>query len=123
MLFEGEYSHYMNLFDDHSHSLFVAGARVGIRRGKLGAFVKLQPGMIRFVETPYPHPPPFSRFALSAGGVVERHLTQHVYLRFDLGYLVIWFGNAGIDHASLRRSRTAKYPLWSIGIGVRHSDW
>jgi len=119
VVFEGEYSHYVDRLDDYSHSLFLAGLRGGIRRGKLGAFIKLQPGMIRFVQTPYPHPPPFSKFALAAGGVVEAHLDPHVYLRFDMSYLIIRFGNAGAYRAP-QRSGTSRSHLWSIGIGIRH---
>ena len=49
-----------------------------------------------------------SRFALSAGGVLEAYVKPYVYVRFDLGYLVIWSGDA-----------TFRHPHLSIGFGFR----
>ena len=110
LLLEGEYSHYVDLHESHTQSLFLAGLRTGFRKRRLGAFVKLQPGMIRAVKSYYlHHSPDFtkSKFALSAGGVVEGHVDSHAYVRFDLGYLIVWYGNATL------------VPHWSFGIGFR----
>jgi len=80
-LVEGEYAHYVDRYDEHTHSLLLADLRVGIRKRKVGAFLRLQPGVIRFVENSYTLPPPYARLALSAGGVVEIHLGPRLYIR------------------------------------------
>ena len=105
LVLEGEYYHYLDLNQNHAQSLFLAGPRVGFRRGGLAAFIKLQPGMLRAVKN---YSVTRSRFALSAGGVLEAYLEPHAYVRFDLGYLVIWFGDA-----------TFRHPHLSIGFGFR----
>lgn len=87
MLIEGTYSHIVDASEDHAHSLVLMGLRGGIRKRKFGAFVKVLPGMIRIVETPYPYAPPFHKVALSVGGVVEAHLDPRLYIRIDQGYL------------------------------------
>ena len=115
-LLEGEYVHYVNPPGEHTHSLFLTGLRVGIRKRKFGAFFKLQPGMFRAAENPRSDPPAFSKFALSVGGVLEVHLDPRIYIRADNGYLIIWFGDARFF--SVRRG-TAKYFQTSFGIGVR----
>ena len=79
-LLEGEYAHYENLSGEHTHSLFLTGLRVGIRKRKFGAFFKLQPGMFRAAESPHSDPPAFSKFALSVGGVLEVHLDPRIYI-------------------------------------------
>ena len=114
VLFEGEYFHHWDRFGTHVHSLLLAGTRVGIRRGRLGAFIKLQPGMVRAVSDPH-----YTRFALAAGGVVEARVDSHVYVRLDLGYLIIWFGDARFGSALPPRPGTSRYPRFSIGIGFR----
>ena len=123
LLFEGEYSHYLDVHESHTQSLFLAGIRAGLRKRRLGAFVKLQPGMIRAVKSYYLHYPDFTKFkfALSAGGVAEGHLGSHTYVRFDLGYLVIWYGDATLnfDGGSPLRPGTSLHPHWSIGVGFR----
>jgi len=113
VLFEGEYFHHVNRYHDHVHSLLLAGTRVGIRRGRFGAFVKLQPGMVRAVSGPR-----YTRFALTTGGVVEAHLESH-YVRFDLDYLIVWFGDARFGQALPPRPGTSGYPRFSIGFGLR----
>ncbi len=113
VLFEGEYFHHVNRYHDHVHSLLLAGTRVGIRRGRFGAFVKLQPGMVRAVSGPR-----YTRFALAAGGVVEAHLESH-YVRFDLDYLIVRFGDARFSQALPPRPGTSRYPRFSIGFGIR----
>ena len=118
-LFEAEYALHVDRFEEHTHSLFLAGLRVGIRKRKVGAFLGLQPGVIRFVETSYTHPPPYTRLALSAGGVVEVHLGPRLYIRSDQGYLIIWFGDATFPGVQSERPGTSKYYHGSFGIGVR----
>lgn len=123
MLLEGEYSHYVDVHESHTQSLFLAGLRAGLRKRRLGAFVKLQPGMIRAVQSYYLHYPDFTKFkfALSAGGVAEGHLTTNLYARFDLGYLIIWYGDAtlNLNRGSPLRPGTSLHPHWSIGVGFR----
>ena len=114
VLFEGEYFHHVNRYEDHVHSLLLAGTRVGIRRGRLGTFIKLQPGMVRAVSGPH-----YTRFALAVGGLVEAHLEPHAYVRFDLDYLIIWFGDARFSQALPPRPGTSGYPRFSIGLGFR----
>ena len=119
VLVEGEYAHYVDRFDEHTHSLVLAGLRVGVHKRRVGAFLRLQPGVIRFVETSYTQPPPYTRLALSAGGVVEVHLGPHLYIRSDHGYLTIWFGDATFPGAWSERPGTSKNYHGSFGIGVR----
>ena len=119
ILIEGEYSHFVNASGDHAHSLALMGLRGGIRKRKVGAFLKLLPGMIRVVETPYPYPPPFHKFVLSVGGVVEAHVDPRVYIRIDQGYLIMWLGDTNFYFGTPRRPGTSKYYHWSIGLGVR----
>jgi len=118
-LLEGEYSRFVNLYGKHSHSLFLTGLRVGTRGRRLGAFIKLQPGMFRVIETSYPHPPPFTRFALAVGGVAEAHLDRRVYIRADNDYLVIWFEDATFWPGRRVRPGISGHYRMSIGMGVR----
>ena len=106
LLLEGEYDHFVDRTESHVQSLFLAGPRVGFRKRGLGAYIKLQPGMLRAVK--FDPSDTRSRFALSAGGVLEAYVKPHAYVRFDLAYLVIWFGDA-----------TPRHPHFSIGFGFR----
>ena len=106
LLLEGEYDHFVDITESHVQSLFLAGPRVGFRKRGLGAYIKLQPGMLRAVN--YDPSVTRSRFALSAGGVLEAYVEPHAYVRFDLGYLVIWFGDATIRNLH-----------FSMGFGFR----
>ena len=119
VLVEGAYSHFVNASEEHAHSLVLMGLRGGIRKRKFGAFVKVLPGMIRIVETPYPSPPPFHKFALSVGGVVEAHLDPRLYIRIDQGYLIMWLGDTEFHRGTPRRPGTSGYYHWSVGLGVR----
>jgi len=116
LLFEGEYGRYVDAQESHTQSLFLAGPRIGVRKGMLGAFVKLQPGVIRGVRSYYLYYPELtkSKLALSAGGVVEAHVDTRFdirpYFRFVLSYLIMWFGDA---------PGTSRHPQWSVGIGFR----
>ncbi len=105
LLLEGEYDHYVDIDERHAQSLFLAGPRVGFRKGGLGTFIKLQPGMLRAAKN---YSVTRSRFALSAGGVLEAYGKLHQHVRFDVGYLVIWSGDA-----------TFRHPHVSIGLGFR----
>lgn len=118
-LLEGEYAHYLNASEEHTHSLFLTGVRVGIRKRKVGAFVKLQPGMFRAVENPRSDPSAFSKFAFSAGGVLEVHLGSRIYMRFDSGYLIIWLGDTTFAGVPSVRPGTSKYYQASVGFGFR----
>ena len=106
LLLEGEYDHFVDITESHVQSLFLAGPRVGFRKRGLGAYIKLQPGMLRAVK--YDPSVARSRFALSAGGVLEAYVTPHAYVRLDSGYLVIWPGDA-----------TFRHPHYSLGFGFR----
>ena len=75
--------------------------------------------MIRAAKPHSLYSPPFTKFALAAGGVVEARLDPHLYVRFDLGYLIIWFGDASFGNALPPRPGTSRYPRFSIGIGFR----
>lgn len=119
MLLEGEYSHQGDPNDGHQQTLFVAaaGPRIGLRKGGLGWFVKLQPGII--------HDSSFARlkFALSVGGVMEAHLDTvgretPAYLRFDMGYLVIP-DTEGILKQVVARRPGNLYPRSSVGLVFR----
>jgi len=116
---EGGYYRYVNRDEDDTHSLYLAGASLGIRRGKLATFIKLQPGMIRAAR-PHHNSPPFTRFAFAAGGEAEAHLRPRLYARLDVDYLIIWFGDTvfgSLPHVA--RPGTSRYPRIGIGIGFR----
>ena len=78
LLLEGEYDHYVDRTESHAQSLFLAGPRAGFRKGGLGVFIKLRPGVLRAVN--YDPSVARSRFVLSAGGVLEAYLEPHVYV-------------------------------------------
>ena len=116
LLLEGGYDHYADLFDDDPQSLFLAGPRAGFRKGGLGVFIKLQPGVLRAVN--YDPSVARSRFVLSAGGVLEAYVKPHVYVRFDFGYLVTWSGDATFRHPNVQHR--IRLPLVAPHLGKGH---
>ncbi len=107
------------------------GAKVGIRREKVGVFGKLRPGFLSFSGA-LPDifiPPQFGRvthFALDAGGVVEFYPTRRSIIRFDLGDTVIHYGKQTFSRSSgntILTIRTFNHNThnvqFSAGIGIR----
>lgn len=101
-------------------SQLLAGAKVGIRRGKIGMFGKVRPGLMHL-----PGDGDFgarnggaaTQFALDTGVVMEYWPRQHVALRFDVGDTIVYFGspvNTGLGAA--RPPGTTHNMQFSTGI-------
>lgn len=76
------------------------GPKVGIRRRRMGAFLKFQPGFTSYsttltdfqIRTP---PFPFhwqTHFAFNVGGVVEIYPSPRSIIRFDVGNVQVFYG-------------------------------
>ena len=76
------------------------GLRGGIRRGRLGIYVKFRPGLQIYTLTNQvvrrPDDTSFTDLAFDAGGIVEVHTSRHTLLRFDLGDTMIHFRSCDI---------------------------
>lgn len=84
----------------------LGGAKAGIRRDRLGYFVKVRPGMIQFSRTNY-YQDFFSKpqvflyakttdFALDTGGVLEVYPVRHFILRAEAGNAFIHYHGADL---------------------------
>lgn len=79
-----------------------AGLKAGIRRGHMGYFAKVRPGMMQFSRTVWRENPPSinwektTDFALDSGGVLEVYPAHHLLLRAEAGNTYIHYHAADI---------------------------
>jgi len=78
------------------------GAKVGLKRGKVGYFAKARPGFLHFDKTladfsaqtaPSPHFTSLTHPVLDVGGIVEIYPSRRTMLRFDAGDTIWWIGS------------------------------
>ncbi len=125
ILFEGEFSHYPeDPSANFGQSIFLAGLKVGIRRGRLGGFVRFVPGMIHYGGRSFEtyNGSGLSRFALGVGGILEYYPSSRVTLRVDWGDTIIPFGDTAIMGPLppyTRQPGTTHNLQGSFGIGIR----
>ena len=80
-----------------------AGFKAGIRRGHMGYFAKLRPGMIQFSRTVWRENSPAinwektTDFALDSGGILEVYPARHLLLRAEAGNTYIHYHAADIQ--------------------------
>jgi hypothetical protein len=111
----------------------VGGLRAGVRRGRIGVFAKVRPGIQLFTLTEQsvsatPTEPanlttsPFADVALDVGGILEFYATRRMVLRLDAGQTVViyrartipTFGqNASVPEFSANALQV------SLGLGFR----
>lgn len=94
-------------FNGGGKDLFVFGAKLGVRKKRIGFFGKVRPGVARFAG--YPRVRVFEQFpsggiitiqgnvqanffAADVGGVVELYPSRRTMVRFDLGDTIIRYG-------------------------------
>jgi hypothetical protein len=106
-----------------------AGFKAGIRRGRMGYFAKVRPGMIQFSRTVWRENLPALRwekttdYAMDSGGILEVYPSRHTLLRLEAGNTYIHYHAADIHlpqnqdlyYAPRRRSSITLL----IGGGVR----
>ncbi|HEY1809750.1 MAG TPA: hypothetical protein VGG42_14380 [Acidobacteriaceae bacterium] len=104
-----------------------AGFKAGIRRGRMGYFAKLRPGMIQFsrtvwLEDPAIHWEKTTDFALDSGGILEVYPSHHTLLRFEAGNTYIHYHAARIhlpqsqDLVYIPRRRSSITLLFGGGV-------
>lgn len=122
----------LNLFpEDHPiigrQTQLLAGARGGLRRGGVGAYGRIRPGLIHFSRrflapdigcvAIFPTPEscliPATNFALDVGGTVEFSPSPRAVIRIDIGDTIIRFERAELDAAWRHNFQL------SAGAGVR----
>jgi hypothetical protein len=76
----------------------VGGLRAGVRRGRIGVFVKARPGIQLFTETFQSIPAdgigtisPFTNIALDIGGILEFYPAHHMVIRLDGGETLVFY--------------------------------
>ena len=107
----------------------LAGLKAGIRRDRLGYFLKVRPGVIQFSRTNDLDIPPrvywekTTDFAIDGGGVVEVYPSRHTLLRAEAGNTFIHYHAAevtvepgGVEHYSPARRSSI---LILFGGGIR----
>jgi hypothetical protein len=93
------------------------GIKAGKRIRRVGIFAKVRPGFqTNFVVNQREQ----ARFALDVGGVAEFYPNRHVVLRFDVGDVIIPFGNNVVGYgSSARRLGTTHNLQFNVGFGIR----
>jgi hypothetical protein len=109
------------------------GFKMGIRRDRLGYFVKARPGLMQFSRTEQVFDYPNVRwgkttdFAMDVGGVVEVYPVAHLILRADAGNAFVHYHGANVSYIQPNGSEgNAYYPplrrvtiLLQFGAGLR----
>ena len=104
------------------------GPKIGVRGGKLGAFVKVRPGFAHLIDKGmscvgevcalalFARPEYDPEFALDLGGIVEFYPTERTVARFDLGTTAIRHRSS---YAPPCRECTTQNFSTSLGMGFR----
>jgi hypothetical protein len=91
------------------------GPKAGIRRRKMGAFLKFEPGFTSYSTTltnEQVRTPPFpfhwqTHFAFNAGGVIEFYPSSRATVRFDVGHIQVFYGAVAVMPLLPQGSTTA----------------
>ena len=97
-----------SLFDGGRSEQFLIGVKAGVRREKLGYFVRVRPGFQSFsraVQSVTLNPFEYhyggsTHGAFDFGGGVEVYTTKRTVLRFDAGDTLLFLGDASIPYAN-----------------------
>jgi len=117
-------------FDGGRSEQFLVGVKAGVRREKLGYFVRVRPGFQSFSQaiesiTINPtniHTKSSTHGALDLGGGVEVYTSRRTVLRFDAGDTLIFLGKATFPFSNqtfIVNGGTANSFQFSTGFGWR----
>ena len=113
-------------------TIILGGARLGIWNDVFGIYAKARAGTINFEEgSPHISPSKNAYPLFDVGIIGERYFERNFFVRFDIGYNVIPFGDAEyvhlitigdteyINHPKEGRVGTKHYSAASFGFGFR----
>lgn len=109
----------------------LAGLKLGITRGRFGAYAKVRPGAVRFTKAVADLPTfistgkfqPATNLAIDMGGVLEFYPTRHLVMRADFSDLTIRYGaRAAVSFSGVRYTAPSYWDTslqTSFGFGWR----
>ncbi|HMI51577.1 MAG TPA: outer membrane beta-barrel protein [Candidatus Saccharimonadales bacterium] len=95
-------------FDGGRSEQLLIGVKAGVRREKLGYFVRVRPGFESFSQAVHSvtanpletHTGSSTHGAIDFGGGVEVYTTKRTVLRFDAGDTLLFLGDASVPYAN-----------------------
>jgi hypothetical protein len=95
-------------FDGGRSEQLLIGVKAGVRREKLGYFVRVRPGFQSFSQAVHSvtvnpletHTGSSTHGAVDFGGGVEVYTTKRTVLRFDAGDTLLFLGDASVPYAN-----------------------
>ena len=90
----------------------LVGARAGYRTGGLGLFATLRPGFLRFDHGNLNRPDAGTRPVLELGIALGFYSSRHIFVRFDFGDVIVWYGPAARIGTRHQFQGTVGFGLW-----------